>query len=82
MELNKFIKKWILDRTITSIGDRFWYPYTVAKIIKDNEIEIRGKYIFVMWKAKQQYDFNSCLDYVNTRLKITMKNNFFYILLK
>lgn len=80
IELNKFIKKWILDRTITSIWDKYWYPYTVERIIRENEIEYRWKHLFVMWKAKQKYDF--CIDFVKTKLKISMKNNFFYTTLK
>lgn len=80
IELNKFIKKWILDRTITSIWDKYWYPYTVERIIRENEIEYRWKYLFVMWKAKQKYEFN--INYVKQKLRITTKNNFFYTLLK
>lgn len=76
IELNKFIKKFYVN----SIWDKLWYTYTVAKIIYQNEIEIRWNHIFLTWIALQKYDFNSC--FVKTRTKTTIKNNFFYTLTK
>lgn len=82
IELNKFIKKCILNREITSIWDKYWYPYTVAKILRDNEFEIRWKHIFLTWIRLYKYDLIKYLYYVENNTKTIIKNNFFYTLTK
>lgn len=78
IELNKFIKKFYVN----SIWDKFWYTYTVSKILRDNEFEIRWKHIFLTWIRLYKDDLVKYLYYVENDTKTIILNNFFYTLTK
>ena len=81
IEINKWIKnnvkKWLIR-----VYDSFDYNYLLIRIYQNYEIEYWNKHIFIWKKLDYVKSYSPCFDYVKSKTKTTIKNNYFYTLTK